>query len=739
MALDYRLTSFVKNNRVERVATSIMNDFEFLKIENIDDAFEIDEITVYSLIEKLEKPQFYFTPLGTFITEFVLYIIYLGLFTYLSTSGFAVYDAMKSGEVLFWILNMGYVLNEVHTLHRGLFEDATNYMDVFISLLFIASLVIRIIGSVRGPPCVTEEYATRDCYADSSFYTVFIILWSLSTMLLWLRLFTFMILSHSLGPMVQMIIRMMSDIGTFFKIMLVLFLGFSMCLMFVLQDVHDSFESPFSSILTLLRAILGDFDFTAFANEEDVNNSLLYYGIAVMLIYLVIGSLVFLNLLIAMMAKTFDSIQDDTTSAIVFSRFQLAMVYDNNATFMPAPLNIVAFVFFALFYVCEAIIKCCSCCFCLDKFDFAIVLMPSWMKKRNLEIDDQIVTSDVEWKIETNLGSDTPCRITGYRQEIMKHNVEFDASVCVGDSIMVQKRWLLDLWELKDEGAISFDQFYTCVDAEWTHRAHQSMKTLGTRSPYWICRYCRGYVKRSSVSIKRLGRLLRVSDLEMKLILSHAPEICPSCYRHREQCERWQLVAEIISARMFEPLRWIMLFLLHAIAFVLPNKIYEDEEEEDADTSECVPNKIYEDEMLLQQLNKSEADDDDDLWNNDEQNVIWKTLIKAKDNVEDSLLKRQIESHIMSKSIEDDHSYFEFEDDFIEFDQFCSIDATAWRHYFSKFSRVIFDKIKRDTSAKQPLQLFARYPFDVHMVLDELDDWWEKEEIVNKKKKSIRE
>eukprot|EP01083_Nonionella_stella_P230213 814037_1 len=730
MALDYRLTSFVKNNRVERVATSIMNDFEFLKIENIDEAFEIDEINLHSLIDKLEKPQFYFTPLGTFITELALYIVYLALFTYLSINEFNVYDEMAADEVVFWVLNMGYVFNEAQALiSDGLseyFEDATNYMDVCISLLFCTSLTTRIMGSVQGPGCVTAEDATRECYSDSSLYTMFIIMWSLSTMLLWLRLFTFMILSHSLGPMVQMILRMMKDIGTFFKIMLVLFLGFAMCLMYVLQGVHDDFASPFTSVLTLLRAILGDFDFGAFAGADDVNDSLLYYGIGVMLIYLVIGSLVFLNLLIAMMAKTFDTIQDDTTSAIVFSRFQLAMMKDNSATFMPAPLNVIAFIFFALFYLCETLMKCCCA-----KADLAITLMPPWMKKRNLEIDDQIVNK--KCVMETNEGDDTECRITGYRQEIMKHNVEFDKRVCVGDSIMVQKKWLLDLWELADEGSISFDQFYTNVDAEWTYRAHQSINKDGTRSPYWICRYCRGYVKRSAVSIKRLGRELRVSDLEMKLILSHSPEICPNCYRHREECQRWELVWEIISFLMFEPLRYIMWGLLSAIAWIFQISDVKNNDDDDDDDDE-IETHIYE-ETLLQQLKK---EIEDELWDN-KQSVIWKTLIKAKENVEDSLLKKQIESHIMNKSIEDDHSYFEFKDDFVEFDQFLEFDANAWKEYFEKFSRVIFDTIKEDTSAKQPLQLFARYPFDVHMVLDEFDDWWEKEEIVNEKKKSLKD
>eukprot|EP01083_Nonionella_stella_P151295 483244_1 len=710
---------------------------------------------------------------------------------------------------------MGYVFNEAQALIsdgvKEYYEDRTNYMDTCISLLFCTSLAIRITGFAQGASmhCVPEPL----CYQDSTIYTMFMILWSLATMLLWMRLFTFMILSHSLGPMVLMILRMMKDIATFFKIMLVLFLGFSMCLMYVLKDVHSDFESPFTSTLTLLRALLGDFDFGAFANAEDVNDSLLYYGIAVMLIYLVIGSLVFLNLLIAMMAKTFDTIQDDTTSAIVFSRFELAMIYDNNATFMPAPLNVISYAFFALFYLIEFALSTCNnrcCCTCCTRnkgqypIDLAILMMPGWMKRRNLEIDDQIVckqyrartadkdlsrtktinkqnsfhprnadtqynmveqnTLDVDeqdtcaddkewkWEIKTNRGDKTKCRIIGYRQDIMKHTVQFKKRVCVGDSVTFQTRWLLDLWELKDRGAIDFAQFYQSVDHEWTWHAHQSMnkyKDAPARCPYWICRYCRGYVKRSAVSIKRLGRLMKVSDLEMKLVLSHAPNICPNCYRHREECKRWQLVLEIISAWLFEPVRWIMWVFLKVIAFISrcmcracgkqkENDNEGGDDKDDIQMSDCVPNEIY-DSMLLQQLGKYEQDEDDNLWNNGEQDMIWKTLKKAKENVDHSLLKKKIERHIMHKSIEDDHSYHEFKDDFVEFDDFVKFDHSAWNNHFEKYSHAIFLDIKRETSEKQPLQLFARYPFDVHMVLDEFDDWWEKEEIVNEKKKSLKD
>merc|ERR1719334_200700 len=122
-----------------------------------------------------------------------------------------------------------------------------------------------------------------------------------------------------------MIFRMMEDIGTFFEIMIVLFLAFALALMFILgPELPDLFGTPTTAALTLFRAVLGDFEFENFEEVSGkVSTGLEYFGYGIMLMYLVLGSLVLLNLLIAMMAKTFDTIEDDTTAAIIFGRFKL--------------------------------------------------------------------------------------------------------------------------------------------------------------------------------------------------------------------------------------------------------------------------------------------------------------------------------------------------------------------------------------------------------------------------------
>ena len=107
--------------------------------------------------------------------------------------------------------------------------------------------------------------------------------------------------------------------------MFVLYLGFTFALSYILSSVNEEFDNALDSGLTLFRAILGDFDFSNFAQDEDANVYLVYFGYGVMLLYLIIGSLVLLNLLIALMATTYEKIDENATSAIIFARFNLAL------------------------------------------------------------------------------------------------------------------------------------------------------------------------------------------------------------------------------------------------------------------------------------------------------------------------------------------------------------------------------------------------------------------------------
>ena len=320
MALNYELSSFVAKSRIERVATSIMNDWEFLRPQNREEAFEINPMSIQLIWKKMWSKEFYLTPLGTYTTTMVLYFIYLTLFTYLSLEPFEVYDPFTTSEIIFWIFNMGYVSFEIQAMiDEGLksyFSQRENYFDSFISIVFVTSIIIRIYGDQHPKSCSRID----DCSMDV-LHTVFVILWAAATIALWLRIVIFCTFSRDLGPMVQMIFRMMGDIVTFFYVLVILFVGFTFALSFLMEDIHDDFENAWFSARTLFMAALGDFDFDPFDDitatisntvepglvETDYQReqaiSILVIAAHIFCIaYLVIASLILLNILIAMMA-----------------------------------------------------------------------------------------------------------------------------------------------------------------------------------------------------------------------------------------------------------------------------------------------------------------------------------------------------------------------------------------------------------------------------------------------------
>lgn len=76
-----------------------------------------------------------------------------------------------------------------------------------------------------------------------------------------------------------------------------------MCLTFILGDIKDEFNNPFKSMRSLFSAILGELDWEPFDDGTNVNDAVLAFAYFVYIIYIIIGSLVLLNLLIAMMLK----------------------------------------------------------------------------------------------------------------------------------------------------------------------------------------------------------------------------------------------------------------------------------------------------------------------------------------------------------------------------------------------------------------------------------------------------
>lgn len=66
----------------------------------------------------------------------------------------------------------------------------------------------------------------------------------------------FFVLSHSLGPMLQMIANMFEDISTFLQIMMAIYLGFVCCTLFVLKNSSEMFDGPLIAVMICVVMLL---------------------------------------------------------------------------------------------------------------------------------------------------------------------------------------------------------------------------------------------------------------------------------------------------------------------------------------------------------------------------------------------------------------------------------------------------------------------------------------------------
>ena len=272
-----------------------------------------------------------------------------------------------------------------------------------------------------------------------------------------------------------------------------------------------------------------------------------------------------------------------------------------------------------IFYGLEKVINCFRNTKENGKLDLASYILPGFIKRRKLELDEQILWENCHtlWTITTHRGP-TKCICIKYDPRIGKHYVKFgrvlvngkettDPEQCRGvieehgieknenvrkesepqkdqtgweamqvsidGSVELQHECWLDFMHLHQVGLLDFEQFERVkVDYEWIQQAQEDEKDAiakGTKSKYWICGYCRGYVKASHASIKQLARELKVNDVELKIINKVSPVVCPNCYRVRYERERYEFVWEMISIWIFYVIVFPLFFVIFAIVSLI--------------------------------------------------------------------------------------------------------------------------------------------------------------------------
>lgn len=373
IALKYDLTYFLEDPRIVRVFSVIwFNGFDFL---DPDHSFNEPNISVDSVFDRLwYKPGVYFfSPFGKFMISAILYMLYLGLFSYVTYQRIYNYGDIREQpvELVLWVASAGYVLYEILEFAdspKEYFSSMTNYWDILIALNWILLFYLRFIFQ---PDLEYDSAGTFDEQKQRNTMSTEIYMggWSLQCVILWTRVASLFKISERAGPLIRMIMNMLGDVANFFLIWFLFYIGGSFAAFYIigydLSEVDGVNLGTLSSVMFyIFKTLLGQQDWDkSIAQPQDAQTDDDYVFDTVrsnmlqslLFFYAIFGSVLLLNLLIAMMAASYEAVKDQALQELNKQKIDTIYDLDKSRAIITPPFNVLAYFFYAYWMAFEII------------------------------------------------------------------------------------------------------------------------------------------------------------------------------------------------------------------------------------------------------------------------------------------------------------------------------------------------------------------------------------------------
>jgi hypothetical protein len=146
-----------------------------------------------------------------------------------------------------------------------------------------------------------------------------------------MRVFLCFAINYRFGPILRMMLSTFVDITTFLLILAMILLVYSMTFYNFFYDTKE-YETIPDAFLTLLSAALGSFDFSVFETRQTL-------GTVFLLVWIVIATILILNILIALLSKRYEELAPQADADFV----SLLITYISTTRFMPEYGGLVLF------------------------------------------------------------------------------------------------------------------------------------------------------------------------------------------------------------------------------------------------------------------------------------------------------------------------------------------------------------------------------------------------------------
>eukprot|EP01099_Mayorella_cantabrigiensis_P001992 TRINITY_DN186_c0_g1_i3.p1 TRINITY_DN186_c0_g1~~TRINITY_DN186_c0_g1_i3.p1 ORF type:complete len:773 (+),score=181.90 TRINITY_DN186_c0_g1_i3:126-2444(+) len=279
----------------------------------------------------------YSVPIVKLWTKNLAYVLYLTIVSIVALSDWDYKISVIEYILAFWVIAL--ISDEFYEYHEnpeGHFDTITNKLDFSILMTWVVYYILRIMAAIFE----------NDTCNEVAVYLICLIV--VAGCLRAMQIFQ---LNPVIGPLLLMINKMANDVVRFFGMFLLLFIGSQVSMISVARNIGTSEEYedeyadnwkelyPKGVQMLTLWGFVGEFSFDAL-KEWPV-------GYVLLAVYIMFAGVMMQNLLIAMMADSYQQVNENAESEWKFERFFL-VEEQQSASSVPPPFNIFE-VFWAQF------------------------------------------------------------------------------------------------------------------------------------------------------------------------------------------------------------------------------------------------------------------------------------------------------------------------------------------------------------------------------------------------------
>ena len=371
LALERKRIQFLNNERINGVISHVWHASAFL--DPIEDIEKRNQTVVQLFRLLFERPfQFYLTPMGFNITVGFCYIVYMLFIVIFLVLRLYPEHPLGHYEAVLWVFNVGYVLNEVvECMDQGrqyfAVNGLENYLDMFISMLWILLAIIRAhsVYEYHHHSNDDSDCPSQYCFGEKWYWLsiVYVTLWALQTVMLFGRsLFNFMS-SKYMGILIRSLQLMMGQIVRFFLFLVTIWIGFTFGLYYIDHtpqhpmyveggDMYQHILYFFTTMVGMAE-IQGDhlpFDLDG-GELDDVSGWMIAITQIYSILFILIGTIMSMNLLIALMTAKFNHVQDQANTEYASSRAELTYGLSHRNRMLPPPFIIFSLTIAAAIHI----------------------------------------------------------------------------------------------------------------------------------------------------------------------------------------------------------------------------------------------------------------------------------------------------------------------------------------------------------------------------------------------------